>query len=247
MSSFIYKIELVTACLLVISVGVENRPLVYNNRLVCNPEIDWTIISPEYSITSPRDVDSLDICTGRHLAYGGLPPVAYLTDTVIERPVPKKIHSCKYCRRRRLNNKRQNNKPSNYREMHRGMFKWPIIRDKFWISTYYGRRSRGRMHKGVDLAALRGTPVRASASGVVELSCNAGTFGNMVLIRHNNVFKSRYAHLKKFIVFPGDRVIKGQIIGYVGNTGRVSGDNGDHLHFEIISNERPINPIYMLV
>jgi len=103
------------------------------------------------------------------------------------------------------------------------------------------------MHKGIDLAAMRGTPVKACSSGIVEMATRAGTFGNMVLIRHSNGYKSRYAHLKKITVPQGTFVSRGKVIGYVGNTGRVSGKTGDHLHFEVLAKNTPVNPIYFLV
>lgn len=125
-------------------------------------------------------------------------------------------------------------------------FRWPIKRGNFWISTYYGKRSRGRLHAGLDLAAANGTPVYASANGRIEYANEAGTFGNMILIKHDNNFKSRYAHLHKIVVHKKKFVQKGELLGYVGNTGNVSGKNGNHLHFEILSRNGPINPIKVL-
>lgn len=178
------------------------------------------------------------------------------------------VHKCKYCAQRQKQ-KAMRNASARQRSLRRtpikknqtvtrkkyasassiksGRFSWPISPDKFWISCYFGRRSRGRMHKGLDLAAVKGTPVRSSAAGYVELACPAGTFGNMVLIRHSNGYKSRYAHLQSIAVKQGSFIPRGRVIGYVGNTGRVTGKTGDHLHFEILVNNRPVNPIYYLV
>jgi murein DD-endopeptidase MepM/ murein hydrolase activator NlpD len=126
-------------------------------------------------------------------------------------------------------------------------FSWPLRRDKFWISCFYGKKARGRLHAGLDLAAIRGTPIYASENGVVEVACNAGSYGNMILVRHDNNYKSRYAHLCRFAVRPGRHVRKGSLIGYVGNSGRTRGSNGGyHLHFEILHNGNPINPIRLL-
>ncbi len=125
-------------------------------------------------------------------------------------------------------------------------FRWPIKMDKFWISGYYGSRSRGRLHAGLDLAANKGTPVYAASDGVVEFAKNAGSFGNMVLVKHEANFKSRYAHLNRIVVPRRKFIKRGELIGFVGNTGNVSGKNGNHLHFEVLFNNRPINPIKVL-
>ncbi len=124
--------------------------------------------------------------------------------------------------------------------------RWPIHKSKFWISSYYGTKERKRLHAGLDLAALKGTIVRAAASGVVEESHPAGRYGNMVLVRHCDTYQTRYAHLDKMLVKKGERVVRGQMLGHVGNTGNVSGKNGDHLHFEVLAKNEPINPIKLL-
>lgn len=129
------------------------------------------------------------------------------------------------------------------------IFHWPIDQDCFWISSYYGRRSRNRFHKGIDLAAPKGTPVKAAADGTIEYAGWAGTFGTMVLIRHHGTtkgYKTRYAHLHTSKALVGERVHKGQVIGFVGNTGRVSGKNGYHLHFEVLHNGIALNPMLVL-
>ncbi len=125
-------------------------------------------------------------------------------------------------------------------------FRWPIHKNKFWIRSYFGCKERGRMHTGLDLAALKGTIVRASANGRVEAAQVSGGYGNMVLVRHDGTFKTRYAHLDKMFVRAGEKVVRGQVIGHVGNTGHVTGKNGDHLHFEIIAANGHKNPIRYL-
>ncbi len=125
-------------------------------------------------------------------------------------------------------------------------FAWPIARKQFWISSYFGWRARKRLHAGIDMAAIKGTPVKAAASGIVEEACVAGGFGKMVLISHNDAYKSRYAHLHRILVPPGKKVKKGQVIGYVGNSGHVRGKNGHHLHFEILATNQAINPMRFL-
>lgn len=103
-----------------------------------------------------------------------------------------------------------------------------------------------RRHAGIDMAAMRGTPVRASANGTVIQCYEAPSYGKTILISHSPLLKTRYAHLKKFQVRKGMRVQRGQIIGYVGNSGSVQGKNGDHLHFEVLYKNKPTNPMQIL-
>lgn len=131
-------------------------------------------------------------------------------------------------------------------------FLWPIDRSKFWLSSLFGPRkmkNRGwRYHYGIDMAALKGTPVYAAASGIVlESGWNNG-YGNYILIAHNRKYRSRYAHLSKRKVKIGQKVSRGQIIGAVGDTGlvRKSGKDASHLHFEVYAFGRHINPISVL-
>jgi LysM repeat protein len=93
-------------------------------------------------------------------------------------------------------------------------------------------------HKGVDLAAKTGTPIRAGASGTVLIARNGynGGFGNYVVIQHPNGVKTLYAHMSKLGTNPGAKVSQGQTIGYVGSTGH---STGPHLHFEVIGAKNP--------
>ncbi|MBU1728276.1 LysM peptidoglycan-binding domain-containing M23 family metallopeptidase [Patescibacteria group bacterium] len=96
----------------------------------------------------------------------------------------------------------------------------------------------------VDLAAPIGTPILASASGTVLLARNGwnGAYGNMVIIQHSNGTQTLYSHLSKLGTHTGAKVYQGEIIGYVGNTGRVrssKGGNGSHLHFEVYGAKNP--------
>jgi murein DD-endopeptidase MepM/ murein hydrolase activator NlpD len=97
------------------------------------------------------------------------------------------------------------------------------------------------MHKGVDFAAPTGTPIYAAGDGVVERANRFGAYGNYVRVRHNNDYKTAYAHLHKFGkgIRSGTRVKQGQVIGYIGNTGR---STGPHLHYEVIKNGKQVNP-----
>jgi murein DD-endopeptidase MepM/ murein hydrolase activator NlpD len=99
-----------------------------------------------------------------------------------------------------------------------------------------------RMHRGVDFAAPRGTPIMAAGDGVVEYASTNGSYGRYLRIRHNGTYKSGYAHLKLFArgVRVGTRVRQGQIVAYVGTTGR---STGPHLHYEIYRNNAQINPL----
>ena len=100
---------------------------------------------------------------------------------------------------------------------------------------------RVRAHHGIDYAASMGTPIRAVGDGVVQKAGWGGGYGNVVEIRHQRGYASRYAHMRGFApgVRPGTRVRQGQLIGYVGTTGL---STGPHLHYEFHMNGRPVNP-----
>lgn len=106
------------------------------------------------------------------------------------------------------------------------------------ISSRFGQRW-GRMHKGVDIAAKIGTPIKAADGGTVTYSDNRGNYGKLVEINHGNGYVTRYGHCSKLYVNRGEKVYKGQIIALVGNTGRTT---GPHLHFEVIKNGIHQNP-----
>ena len=100
---------------------------------------------------------------------------------------------------------------------------------------------RVRAHHGIDYAASQGTPIRAVGDGVVQKAGWGGGYGNVVEIRHQRGYASRYAHMRGFAsgVRPGTRVRQGQVIGYVGTTGL---STGPHLHYEFHMSGRPVNP-----
>jgi len=115
------------------------------------------------------------------------------------------------------------------------------------ISSLFGYRTHPiyktkKFHSGVDYAAPSGTAIYASANGVVEMAQYVNGYGNFVKIRHNSEYETAYGHMKGFAsgIRKGVRVRKGQIIGYVGSTGR---STGPHLHFEIIRKGQRINPL----
>lgn len=112
------------------------------------------------------------------------------------------------------------------------------------LSSGYGMRRHpilgySRMHKGVDFAAPTGTPVYASGDGIVEYAGRRGSYGNYVLIRHNNTYSSAYAHLSKIRIRKNIRVKQGTVIGYVGTTGA---STGPHLHYEILAHGKQVDP-----
>lgn len=98
-----------------------------------------------------------------------------------------------------------------------------------------------RRHTGVDIAAPRGTPVYATADGIVSRERGGSGYGITVIINHGYSYKTLYAHLSKRVVRSGERVTRGQIIGYVGNTGL---SFGSHLHYEVLKNGVPVNPVH---
>lgn len=132
-------------------------------------------------------------------------------------------------------------------------FSWPIERSRFWISSPFGPRKNSNgspgFHYGLDMAALRGTPIYAAGSGrVIEAGENTG-YGKTVVVLHTRRYKTRYAHLSTIAVRVGQSVRVGQKIGTVGATGNVrkTGKDASHLHFEVYANGKQVNPIYFLV
>lgn len=122
---------------------------------------------------------------------------------------------------------------------------WPVTG---WLSSGFGSRrdpvDGGQdFHAGLDIAADRGTPVRATADGVVRSSAYDGNYGNAVVVEHSSWISTRYGHLSRFAVQEGQHVRRGDLIGYVGSTGRAT---GAHLHYEILLNGQPINPLRLL-
>lgn len=124
------------------------------------------------------------------------------------------------------------------------LLKTPV--DGARLSSGFGKRRHPilgytKFHKGVDFAAPKGTPIMAAGHGVVEKAFFNKAYGNYILIRHNSGYKTAYAHLSRYArgVSPGRRVKQGDIIGYIGSTGR---STGPHLHFEVIQNGKQINP-----
>ena len=112
------------------------------------------------------------------------------------------------------------------------------------LTSGYGMRSHPvlggrRQHNGVDLAAAHGTPVYATADGLVGKAQYWGSYGNYVQLEHGGELQTRYAHLSSYAVSAGDMVVKGQLIGFIGSTGR---STGPHLHYEVRVAGEPVDP-----
>ena len=97
-----------------------------------------------------------------------------------------------------------------------------------------------RMHAGLDLAAAYGSPIVAAADGRVTSAGWSGGYGNLVRIAHAGGIQTMYGHMSRIVATPGSLVKQGQLIGYVGSTGL---STGPHLHYEVLRNGRPVNPV----
>jgi len=116
--------------------------------------------------------------------------------------------------------------------------------EKGWISSFFGRRKdpfngQSRMHKGVDFASKSGTPVLATADGIVVRAEKQNGYGKMIEIDHGYGLTTRYGHNKSLRVKVGDIVKQGQVIGSMGSTGR---STGPHVHYEVLRNGKQVNP-----
>jgi len=124
-------------------------------------------------------------------------------------------------------------------------FIWPVtgrISSIFGLRRFFNEQER-RPHGGLDIAADEGTPIKAVADGTIIDSGDFFFSGNMIYLDHGQGIISLYAHLSAISVKPGDIVKQGDIIGKVGQTGRVT---GPHLHFAIMTNQVAIDPVFML-
>ena len=94
-------------------------------------------------------------------------------------------------------------------------------------------------HQGIDISTEKGQPVYATADGTVEAASYTGDYGNLIVLRHGFGLATRYGHLSSFNAKPGQSVKRGDVIGYVGESGR---STGPHLHYEVRINNTPVNP-----
>lgn len=118
---------------------------------------------------------------------------------------------------------------------------WPVEGP---ITGAFGERidpfnGEGAFHSGVDIGAAIGSPIIAPADGVVIFADSMGGYGRAVVLDHGHGITTRYGHMKSFAVFPGEHVHRGDVIGYVGDSGR---STGPHLHYEVRINDIPVNP-----
>ncbi len=145
--------------------------------------------------------------------------------------------------------KKKNNRAYLKNDSWEPRFSLPIPRSQWRLSSPFGpRRLKGRrgFHPGVDMAAARGIPVKAAGDGVVVVAGFAGAYGNVVVIEHDDRFRTRYAHLSAITTRVGREVKEGDMIGRVGATGHVVGRMPTHLHFEVEVSGRRMNPFYFL-
>ena len=131
----------------------------------------------------------------------------------------------------------------NGKSVKKALMKTPINGAR--LSSAFGMRKHpidgyNKMHKGTDFAAPMGTPIMASGSGIVIRARWCGGGGNCIKIKHNSTYETIYAHMKNFArnIKEGTRVKQGQIIGYVGSTGK---STGPHLHYEVVESGKKIN------
>jgi len=131
----------------------------------------------------------------------------------------------------------------NGKSVQKALMKTPINGAR--LSSSFGMRKHpidgfNKMHRGTDFAAPTGTPIMASGNGIIKKAGWCGGGGNCVKIRHNSTYQTVYAHMSKFArgIKKGVRVKQGQIIGYVGSTGK---STGPHLHYEVIVNGKKVN------
>ncbi|NMG06632.1 peptidoglycan DD-metalloendopeptidase family protein [Brasilonema sp. UFV-L1] len=182
-----------------------------------NPELlpNRAIVTPSMGIDASRSLGSLRGST----VSPQLPPLA-----AVDRYLPRPID--------------ENTAPPSTST---AAYMWPA---KGTLTSGYGWRW-GRMHRGIDIANSTGTPIYASADGVVEkASWNSGGYGNLVDIRHPDGSMTRYGHNSKLLVQPGQQVRQGQTIALMGSTGF---STGPHTHFEIHpSGKGAVNPIALL-
>jgi murein DD-endopeptidase MepM/ murein hydrolase activator NlpD len=122
---------------------------------------------------------------------------------------------------------------------------WPA---QGWLSDAYGRREdpftgKSDFHPALDISTEYGKPIYATANGTVQVATRSGNYGNLVQLSHGFGIRTRYGHMSRFAVKVGDEVARGDVIGYVGATGRAT---GAHVHYEVWVNGRPINPLKLL-
>lgn len=137
----------------------------------------------------------------------------------------------------------QNIQNENINNKNFGKILWPVKSGR--ITSKFGNRNHPvlksvKFHRGVDIAASLGTPVYAGIKGIVTFAGKRGNYGNLVEIEGSDGIKVRYAHLSKIDVVTGQKVLDGEKVAETGNTGM---STGPHLHYEIIVDDSPVNPL----
>lgn len=131
----------------------------------------------------------------------------------------------------------------------KGLLRTPVSGAR--LTSGFGMRSHpllgySKMHTGIDFGAPQGTPIKAAGSGTIMKAGRGGGYGNVVQVQHQGPYSTLYAHMSRIAdgIRPGVKVRQGQVIGYVGSTGR---STGPHLHYEIRVDDRPVNPLKVRV
>jgi murein DD-endopeptidase MepM/ murein hydrolase activator NlpD len=122
---------------------------------------------------------------------------------------------------------------------------WPVAG---WLSSSFGNRrdpftGNTDFHPGLDISADRGEPVLATADGTVTTAGYHGSYGNLVVLDHSFGISTKYGHLSRFAVMTGQQIRRGEIVGYVGSTGR---STSPHLHYEVWVNDKLTNPLRLM-
>ena len=120
---------------------------------------------------------------------------------------------------------------------------WPVVSTK--ITSEFGNRmhpvlKENRFHRGVDISSVKGAAVNSGVKGIVTYAGVKGNYGNMIEVRRSDGLKVRYAHLSKIEVRVGQRIQEGDKIGEVGSTGMAT---GPHLHYEVLIEDIPVDPM----
>lgn len=131
-------------------------------------------------------------------------------------------------------------RPSLYDELGHPGFMWPV--DELKLSR--GFKSHGKAHYGVDLRGSRGSKIYAAAPGVVIYTGQGFSgYGRLVIIEHEGGWATFYSHLERIVARQGQHIQRGEVLGYMGDSGRAT---GVHLHFEVRRNKQPVDPLPLL-
>ena len=178
--------------------------------------------------------------------------ISVIAPELVQAAIPEPVQHKKISTHKRRHTKTTYREKSTVIASRDSVFVWPLAPGSFWLSSLFGPRLRDDnspgFHYGIDLAAQKGTLVRAPKRGIVKRAGYVRGYGNTIDLKHDARFQSRYAHLQEIYVRPGDIVAQGECIGTVGDTGsiRKMGKDGSHLHFELYYRGRRVNPMQFL-